>query len=298
MRIAVIGANGQLGSDVCEVFHRKGDEVFRLTHDNIEVSSIDSVRTVLEALRPDVVVNTAAMHNVEHCELDPQRAYAVNALGPRNLAMVARDLRCVLVHISTDYVFDGSKSKPYVESDPPLPLNVYGNAKLAGEAYVRTITEKHFVLRTSALYGRSPCRAKGGQNFVDLMLKLARERDELRVVADEVVSPTSTAELAEQIVVLSQSDSYGLYHATAEGTCSWYEFAREIFRATNTKVNLKVAAPDEFPHKVPRPKYSVLENLGLKAAGLNVFKAWPEGLESYLADGRRPLAMARSKAIS
>lgn len=188
----------------------------------------------------------------------------------------------MVIHISTDYVFDGKKGEPYVEGDAPLPLNVYGTAKLAGEHFVRSLNPKHFILRTSALYGRHPCRGKGGLNFVELMLKLGRERGKVRVVASEVVTPTSTAELAKQIVLLSRSDAHGLYHATAEGSCSWYEFAKEIFEATNTTVQLGVAGPDEFPAKVPRPAYSVLENRALKTQGLNVFKTWREGVRDYL----------------
>jgi len=192
-------------------------------------------------------------------------------------------LEAVLMHVSTDYVFDGSKGSPYVEEDAPRPLNVYGISKLAGEHFVRCATERHFVIRTSGLYGKRPCRAKEGLNFVELMLKLARERGEVCVVDSEVVSPTSTEELAQQMVMLSRSDRYGLYHATANGSCSWYEFAREIFVITETRVNLKVAAPNGFSARVPRPKYSVLENLALKSQGLNAFKPWQDGLREYLA---------------
>jgi dTDP-4-dehydrorhamnose reductase len=191
-------------------------------------------------------------------------------------------LGAVLIHVSTDYVFDGSKRSPYEETDCPLPLNVYGNTKLAGEHFVRCVLDKHFVVRTSGLYGKAPCRAKGGRNFVDLMLKLARERGEVRVVDSEWVTPTSTRELARQIVVLSRSDAYGLYHATAEGACSWHEFAREIFAITNTPVRLKVAGANEFPAKVPRPTYSVLENRALKLQGLNALGTWQDGLREYL----------------
>ncbi|MGB7729612.1 MAG: sugar nucleotide-binding protein, partial [Candidatus Acidiferrum sp.] len=163
-------------------------------------------------------------------------------------------------------------------------LNTYGITKLAGEHFVRTTTPKYFVIRTSGLYGKSPCRAKGGLNFIELMLKLAKERGEVKVVDSEVVSPTSTAELARQMVQLSRSDCYGLYHATAEGSCSWYEFAREIFAITDTQVRLKVAGPDEFPAKVARPKYSVLENRALKSNGMNIFKPWQDGLHEYLGN--------------
>jgi dTDP-4-dehydrorhamnose reductase len=287
MKVAVIGANGQLGMDIVQEFVRAGDEVCSITHDEIDVSLFDSVRGVLLESRPELIVNTAAMHHVENCEQEPLKAYAVNALGARNLALVARQLDAVMVHISTDYVFDGSQSEPYLETDPALPLNVYGNTKLAGEAFVRSTIEKHFILRTSALYGQHPCRAKGGRNFVELMLKLAGERDELRVVHDEVVSPTFTVELAKQIVLLGRTDNFGLYHATAEGACSWYEFAQKIFEIADLKVNLVVAAPNEFPAKVPRPKHSVLENHALKALGLNSFQSWENGLGTYLTSTHR-----------
>jgi dTDP-4-dehydrorhamnose reductase len=282
MKIAVIGANGQLGSDVVRAFELNGDEVSALVHADIEASNVDSVRQALRAPGPEVVVNTSAMHHVEACEQDPDAAFLANALGPRNLALVTRDLGALLMHISTDYVFDGQKGEPYVEGDAALPLNVYGNTKLAGEHFVRSLNPKHFVLRTSALYGKHACRGKGGLNFVELMLKLARDRGKVRVVDNEVVTPTATAELAKQIVALSRCDAYGLYHATAEGSCSWYEFAKEIFEITNTKVQLEVAGPGEFPAKVPRPTYSVLENRALKTERLNLFGTWREGLHNYL----------------
>lgn len=248
----------------------------------MELANLDSVSRCLQDRKPELIINTAAMHHVESCEREPERAWAVNALGAKNLALVAEQLGAVLMHVSTDYVFDGYKRTPYEEDDGPCPLNMYGNTKLAGEYLVRSTAAKHFVLRTSGLYGRRPCRAKGGLNFIELMLKLARERGKVRVVDDEFVSPTSTLELARQLLVLSRSETYGLYHATAEGSCSWYEFAREIFAQTNTAVTLEVARSDEFPAKVPRPKYSVLENRKLKAHGFNKFRAWQEGLEEYL----------------
>lgn len=283
MKVAVIGSNGQLGTDVVDAFGKNGDQLLPLSHSDVELSSIDSVSACLKAFDPDVVVNTAAMHHVENCEREPAKAFAVNGLGARNLATVTRELGAVLLHISTDYVFDGAQRRPYEESDRPNPLNVYGNTKLSGEHFVSSTADKYFVLRTSAIYGKSPCRAKGGLNFIELMLKLAKERPSLRVVNDEIVTPTSTAELAKQIVALSRSDSYGLCHATAEGSCSWYEFAREIFALTGANVDLQIAGPNEFPAKVPRPKYSVLENCGLKKRGLNIFRPWQEGVREYLS---------------
>jgi dTDP-4-dehydrorhamnose reductase len=277
----VVGANGQLGVDIASEFDGNGDSVCAVTHANVEISDADSVfRTVRDAA-PDLVVNTAAMHHVENCERDPERAFSVNAIGARNLANVVHDLGAILIHISTDYVFDGAKASPYIETDSPRPVNVYGNSKLAGEYFVQSGLDRHFVLRTSGLYGHNPCRAKG-RNFIELMLKLAEERREVRVVDSEWVTPTSTRELARQIVGLSRSDAYGLYHATAEAGCSWYEYAQEIFRLTDAKVDLRVADPGEFPAKVRRPRYSVLENGALKRNGLNQFRHWREGLCEYL----------------
>jgi dTDP-4-dehydrorhamnose reductase len=282
MKVAVIGANGQLGADVVRAYQANGDQVQPLTHADMELSNIDAVSACLQEIQPHVIVNTAAMHHVENCERDPERAFAVNGIGARNLALASRESGAVLIHVSTDYVFDGNKNAPYEESDAPRPLNVYGNTKLAGEYFVRCSTDRYFVIRTSAIYGKNPCRAKGGLNFVELMLKLAKERGEVNVVDSEFVSPTPTSQIAAQIVALGQSDRYGLYHATAEGSCSWFEFAQEIFRLTKTKVKLNVAGPREFPAKVPRPKYSVLENRELKAQGLNRFRPWTEGLSEYL----------------
>ena len=283
MRIAVIGASGQLGKDVTAAFLSHGDDVIGLDHHMIELASSESVKKSLEQVRPEVVVNTAAFHHVEKCEADPSLAFAINAVGARNLAQVTGVLGAKLIHISTDYVFDGGKVSPYTEEDTPAPLNVYGNSKLSGELFVRSENPRHFVVRVSAIYGSNPCRAKGGLNFVELMLKLSREREELRVVDDEFVSPTPTVEIARQLVALSATSDFGLYHATAEGSCSWFEFARMIFDLTDTKIHLERARPGEFPSKVPRPKYSVLENQALKRKSMNLFTSWEQGLQKYLA---------------
>jgi dTDP-4-dehydrorhamnose reductase len=283
MKVAVIGGNGQLGRDVGLAFANEGHAVTNLTHQEIEVSSLASVREALGALRPELVVNASAFHHVEKCEADPALAFAVNGIGTRNLGQITEETGAALMHVSTDYVFDGRKNAPYTEEDAPAPLNVYGNTKLSGELFARSTNPRHFVVRTSAIYGENPCRAKGGLNFVELMLKLSKERKELRVVDDEFVSPTPTAQLARQLVILSRSSDYGLYHATSEGSCSWFKFATAIFELTNTHIRLDPARPGEFPAKVPRPKYSVLENQALKSKSLNVFSHWKEGLQDYLA---------------
>jgi len=292
MKVAVLGANGQLGSDVCEAFRKNGDDVVALTHSDVELTSSPTVDAALTVAMPKFIVNTAAMHHVDKCEADPSAAFQANAIGAKHVAEWAKRAGSAVAYVSTDYVFDGKKSDPYIESDVAAPLNAYGVTKLAGEHFTAAIAPMHFVLRVSAIYGQQPCRAKGGLNFVELMLKLSRERDELRVVDDEFVTPTPTAQIAAQLVALSRSNQYGLYHGTAEGSCSWYEFASEIFRVTGTQVRLEKARLGEFPAKVPRPKYSVLENGALKASGLNVFTDWREGLNDYLAARAQALVAA------
>jgi dTDP-4-dehydrorhamnose reductase len=285
MKVAVIGANGQLGQDVVAAFRGDGSEVVELNHDRIEVADPASVAVALEKAEAHLVINTAAMHHLDQCEQDPERSFRVNALGARNVALACRERGSALMYISTDYVFDGAKRAPYLENDEALPLNAYGVSKLAGEAFVRSILPQHFVLRVSGIYGHTPCRAKG-HNFVQLMLKLARERAEVRVVDDEVLTPTYTGDIARQIVRLAASDAYGLYHVSAHGQCSWYEFAREIWQLAGLTTRLAVADPAEFPAKTPRPKYSVLANRALEERGLDVMRSWQEGLADYL--GRAP----------
>jgi dTDP-4-dehydrorhamnose reductase len=294
VKVAVIGASGQLGQDVSAAFAAARDLVMPLGHDEVDVVSLESVKNALDQRRPDIVVNTAAFHHVEKCEADPALSFAVNSLGARHVAQVTDSVGATLVHISTDYVFDGKKQAPYTEQDAAAPLNAYGNSKLSGELFVRSTNPRHFVVRVSAIYGSHPCRAKGGLNFVELMLKLSREREELRVVDDEFVTPTPTVEIARQLVALSRTSDYGLYHATAEGSCSWYEFASAIFELTRAKVRLERARPGDFLIKVPRPKYSVLENAGLKSKSLNLFSHWRGGLTNYLASRERAISLTRA----
>ena len=284
MRIAVIGANGQLGCDICKAFSAHDYDVIKLNHDILDITDFSLTKLRLKQARPQVLFNTAAMHNVEVCEANPTKAFEVNSLGARNLAVLSNELDFTLFHISTDYVFDGTKKIPYIETDNALPLNVYGNTKLSGENFIRTIAKKYYVVRVSGLYGTNPCRAKGGNNFVKTMLSLAKEKDEIRVVNDEVLTPTFTEDIANQLVVMSKMHEYGLYHVVAQGNCSWYRFAAKIFDLTAIKIKLTIASPGEFVAKVPRPKYSALENSRLKAHNLDIMPRWEDGLQKYLGE--------------
>ncbi len=282
MKIAVIGANGQLGSDICDALEANGDELVKLTIKDIDIVDKNSIESAFENLSVDFIINTAAYHNVELCEENQIKAFEVNALGSLNLANLANNIDIPVLHISTDYVFDGEKKAPYIETDRPVPLNVYGNTKLSGEYFISTVAKKYYVLRVSGIYGTNPCMAKG-YNFVDLMIKLSKERDEVRVVDDEFLTPTYTGEIANQIVKMVHTNpKYGLYHVTAEGSCSWYEFAKEIFKLTESTVKLNRANPGEFAIKINRPKYSVLENRGLKEQNINIMSNWKDGLLKYI----------------
>lgn len=284
MSVAIIGANGQLGADLMKACAARDVPVVALTHAEIELTDPGSIDAALDRSGAEVIINTAAMHNVEACERDPAQAFAINALGARHLAQAAERRRAVLVHVSTDYVFDGNQRYPYVETDMPRPLNAYGVSKLAGEHFVATLTPKHFVVRSSGLYGANPSRAKaGGLNFVRLMLKLAREKGRVRVVTDEVVTPTYTVDLAEQILDLAETTAYGTYHATSGGSCSWNEFAREIFRCAAPQTIVEDATAADFPRPVARPLYSVLDNAALRRLRIDRMSDWRDALGRYLS---------------
>jgi dTDP-4-dehydrorhamnose reductase len=286
MKTLVIGADGQLGEDLCAAF--SDGEVLRAGRTSgeyrIDIADEAAVsRLIAGDLRPDVVVNTAAFHNVPLCEEDPASAWAVNASGAKYLATACHEAGARLVHISTDYVFGSGGSKPYTESDREAPLSTYGASKLAGEHLVAAECANHCIVRGSGLYGAAPCKAKGGRNFVQLMLHLAAERGEVKVVTDERVSPTYTVALAKQIRVIAEQAEPGLYHATCGGECSWHEFAQAIFEEAGVEVSLLEATQSDFPSPVKRPEYSILENARLQAQGLDVMPHWRDALREYLS---------------
>jgi len=276
----IIGSNGQLGSDLVEVFSEK-HEVIGLNHSDIEVSDIDSVRSVLASIKPETVINTSAYHNVPLCEQNPDLAFAINGKGVLNLAKVCTDHNARLVHYSTDYVFDGEKKQPYVETDYCNPLNVYGVTKLSGENFALNYASRPYVIRVSGIYGKTPCRAKGG-NFITTMVKLAKEKPEVKVVTDEIVTPTPTSTIALNTLKLIDSDAYGLYHMTSEGACSWYEFAEVIWEVLEFKIPLLKSSIKDAVQQVKRPSYSVLMNNNLKRIDCNLMKDWKEELIGYL----------------
>lgn len=284
MKIAIIGANGQLGTDLVEVFSRQ-HEVIGLTHAEIEITDIENVKKVLTSLKPAVLLNTAAYNKVPDAEKNPVEAYQLNAIGALNLATICADNKIRFLHYSTDYVFDGKKMKPYTENDLPNPLNVYANTKLSGEYFALNYCEHSFVVRVSGIYGAVPSRSKGN-NFITAILKAAKEKPDVKVVNDEVLTPTPTSWIAKNTLELIQTEAYGLYHMSCEGEVSWYEFAKAIWDELQIKTPLHAVSVKDFPQNVKRPFYSVLENQNLKTLGINKMPDWKEALLEFLSENK------------
>lgn len=280
----LIGGTGQLAHDLRREWdvRRPDDRLVCLTHDDLEVGDREAVERALVRYGPSLVINTAAYHRVDEAEQQPERAFLVNAVGPRNLATACRAVDAALVHFSTDYVFSGRSTRPYVEDDCPDALNVYGASKSAGEMLVRHGWRRHFIIRTSGLYGVAGSSGKGG-NFVETMLRLASSGQPIRVVRDQVLTPTHTVSLAAQVVALVATDAYGTYHASCRGECSWYEFAAEIFRQMDIAPRLEPQTTAESGARARRPRYSVLENRALRDLGIDGMPPWDEALSAYLA---------------
>jgi len=280
MRISILGSNGQLGRDL--VAELSGHDIQPLTRKDFDVTDHDRARAVLSESKPEMIVNLTAYHRVDDCESNPELAYDVNVLAVLNLVRIANDFDAKMVQFSTDYVFDGSRTTPYDEACEPFPLSIYGNSRLAGEYVVRTQSRRYVLIRTCGLYGRAGSQGKGG-NFVEAMLKKARNQESIRVVNDQTVTPTSTADLARQLAVLLPTPHEGLFHATNDGACSWYEFAAAVFDISGITANLSPTTSESYKAPARRPRYSVLENKRLKELGLHRMCPWREALAEYLA---------------
>jgi len=235
---------------------------------------------------PDLVINAAAFTRVDECEREQERAFRVNALGPRNLGLACKRWDIPFIHISTNYVFDGLKGAPYKEDDAPRPVNSYGITKLAGEQYLQYVWEKHFIVRVSGLFGLTPSRMKG-TNFVEAMLRLGAKGNPLRIVCDESLSPTYTRDAAGIIRRLAAGDAYGIYHLTNQGGCTWLEFAREIFQQADMSVTLEPVTAKAYGAPARRPPNSCLENDRLRRLGIEPPRPWPEALKEYIQERAR-----------
>jgi dTDP-4-dehydrorhamnose reductase len=270
VRVLITGAGGQLGLELAELLPERGHEATALSRRELDVADAGSVEGTLGEYAPEVVLNAAAFTNVDGCEAQTEAAYAVNALGPRNLARACERRAASLVHVSTNYVFDGEQERPYEPFDPARPISAYGRTKLAGEEFVMRLTNRWTVVRTAGVYGR-------GHNFVRTMLRVAAERDVLKVKDDEFVSPTYARDLAEGLIRVMETGGYGLYHLTNSGSCSWYEFTREIFRLKGIETEVVPIPSSEYPLPAARPANGVLSSLGSPT-----LRHWKDALADYL----------------
>ena len=268
-KVLVTGAKGMLGQDLCPVLEDSGYEVIETDVDNFDITSPNMVSNLLMKEKPEILIHCAAYTNVDKAEDEPDTARKINSLGTKNLAQACAKLGITLVYISTDYVFNGEKTEKYLPDDEPNPINVYGQTKLEGENYIKEICKKYYILRTAWLYGIH------GKNFVETMISMA-DKPELKVVNDQIGCPTWTMELAQGIVeIIEEEFPFGIYHVCGSGSCSWFEFAQEIFKLTGETVNLIPCTTDEFPRKAKRPPHSVMENQ-------NLCRNWKLALKDYI----------------
>jgi dTDP-4-dehydrorhamnose reductase len=282
MKTAVIGADGQLGSDLVRCLEGRGEPFFPLTYPDFDLNRPEAVRRKLQGLVGcEAVINTAAFNRVDDSEDKPREAFRLNTFAVRELASICAELDLILVHFSTDYVFDGRKGAPYTEEDPPAPLNTYGVSKLAGEFFARAFLDRSLIIRTSGLFGKAGCWGKG-YNFVDAMIRMETSGAPIRVIKDQTISPTHSLELAERTLDLLDRRVSGVFHLTNEGRCSWAEFARRIFLLKGSRTEVIPVTSEEFGAKARRPLYSVLENAGAKALGIPLMSHWEEALETYM----------------
>lgn len=278
-RVAVIGAGGQLGTDLMAVLAERY-EVVGFGHGDLEVTDPASVERTLGGQEWAAIINTAALHKVEACEADPERSFQVNALGALNVAKIARQTGAKYVFISTDYVFDGAKGRPYLESDAPNPLNVYGVSKVAGESLSQLALDDVLVLRISSVFGKAGASGKGG-NFIEAILRKARAGEPLKVVADQYMSPSYTKDVARLLLGLLQRDLRGIFHGSNAGVCSWHAFAQEAVRLCGLEVPVEPIPASTLTSPVRRPSYSALSSERLEHLGL-FSRPWQAALRDYL----------------
>ena len=281
MRIVIIGAGGQLASDLAEALQLSHEEVVPLTRQDLDITDSAALREKLTHYAPNVILNCAVYHPVDECESHPANSFAVNAIAVRDLGLVANEIHAAMVHFSSDYVFDGQLGRPYTEEDPTTPASVFGVSKVAGEQLLRQVLPRHFIIRTSGLYGLVGSRVKRG-NFVETMLRLGTQNGRVRVVNDLRMAQTSTRNVANQVLALIRTEHYGTYHASDHGDYSWYEFALKIFEFAGIQVEVTPVSWRDMPAVAARPPYSVLENRHLMNLGLDQMQAIDVALLSYL----------------
>lgn len=275
MKVLITGSNGMLGHDLIDVLDGK-HELIKTTSKSLDITDKDKVKEYIVNENPDIVINSAAYTDVDGCETNEEMAYKVNGEGVKNLALACKVVDCPLVHISTDYVFNGENNKPWMEDDEVGPISIYGKSKLQGEEAIESILDKFFIIRTSWLYGVN------GGNFPKTMLELAKTHDTLTVVTDEIGTPTYTLDLAQAIAELIETEYYGIYHITNSDYCSWFDFAKYIFEVKDIDVNVVPVTAEEFARPASRPHYSVLNNSNWIDNGFKPLRSYKEAIKDYL----------------
>lgn len=276
MRVLVTGADGQLGYDVVKRLNENGIEFLGTSIKELDITNEAQTNKLITNYNPDVVVHCAAYTAVDKAEDERELCYDANVLGTRYVAAACKQIDAKMVYISTDYVFDGEGEQPFEVTDKPNPINYYGKTKYEGELEVQNILDKFFIIRISWVFGQN------GNNFVKTMLRLAKERGEISVVADQIGSPTYTYDLTRLIVDMIQTEKYGIYHATNEGYCSWYEFAYEIFKQAGLEVQVKPIKTEDYITKAKRPKDSRLSKRKLVQQGFSALKEWKGALREFI----------------
>ena len=288
MKIMITGCYGQLGNELISILKSgkseigampeelKGAEILPVDVDSLDIADCEKVKAFVLENRPDVIINCAAMTNVDGCESDYVTAFKVNAMGVRNLSIAAKEVGAKLIHVSTDYVFEGNGTRPYVEWDLVNPQSAYGASKALGEKYALTFNDKSFVVRTSWLYGYI------GKNFVKTVRRVIRERGGITVVNDQRGNPTNANDLAHHLLKLALTEEYGIYHCTGEGECTWFDFAKKIAELSGFGDVVKPCTSDEFPTPTKRPAYSSLRNLALECTIGNEMRNWEDAIEEYI----------------
>lgn len=276
MKVLVTGVKGQLGYDVVKELEKRGHQPIGVDRDEMDLMDDEAIRTFIMELKPESIIHCAAYTAVDKAEEEVEVCYQVNAEATKIIAECAKELDVKLIYISTDYVFDGNKDGEYVETDLPNPINIYGASKLKGEQYVQSLLDSYYIVRISWVFGIN------GNNFIKTMRGLGTDRDELNIIHDQVGSPTYTADLAPLLVDMMETDKYGIYHATNEGFCSWYEFANEIFKQSGIKVKSNPITTDQYPTKANRPMNSKMSKDKLKDNGFKLLSKWEESLSRYI----------------
>lgn len=288
MKLLLTGSKGQLGNQILNMLKKGSSElgtispcykevqILALDVDKLDITNYQCVKECFEEFKPDIVINSAAYTNVDACEANQDLAFKINALGPRNLALACRDIGAKLVHISTDYVFEGNGVSPYKEYDITNPVSVYGKTKLLGEDYIREFASKYFIIRTAWLYGYN------GSNFVKTILKAAKEKGHLEVVDDQRGNPTNAEDLAHHILKVALTEEYGIYHCTGTGECSWYDFAKAIVEYAGIDCTVDPITSEKLNRAAKRPAYSSLDNMMLRCTAGDEMRPWQEALKEFI----------------